>query len=46
VMLSDDLPAEVDVHMDFGDDVRALQPQHFVSLSRTARPFDKLDWLG
>ncbi|KAH9037060.1 hypothetical protein EDB85DRAFT_1861707 [Lactarius pseudohatsudake] len=36
---------DVDVHMDFGDDVKALQPQHVAGSSRTAKPFDWLGWM-
>jgi len=37
---------EVDLHMDFGDDVKALQPQHVAGSSRIAKPFDWLGWVG
>ncbi|KAI9453156.1 hypothetical protein BJY52DRAFT_1189808 [Lactarius psammicola] len=36
---------EVDLHMDSGDDVKALQPQHVAGSSRTAKPFDWLGWM-
>ncbi|KAI9442751.1 hypothetical protein H4582DRAFT_2073336 [Lactarius indigo] len=36
---------EVDVHMDFGDDFKALQPQHVAGSSKTAKSFDWLGWM-
>ena len=37
---------EDDLHMDLGDDVRALPPQHAAGSSRAAKPFDWLGWVG
>ena len=37
---------EDDLRVDLGDDLRALPPQHLADSSRTAKPFDWLDWVG
>jgi hypothetical protein len=38
--------AEVDFHMDFGEDFRAPQPQHLAGSSKIVKPFDWLGWVS